>query len=67
MTAGEEFLSRQHEEEEEVSDVQELPLADLEAQAQMNAKDDRTEDAFEKEKIEATEEPPLVNGEPKPL
>lgn len=66
MTAGEEFLTRQLE-EEEVADVQELPLAELKEQAQQNATDDRTEDAFEKEKIEATEEPPLVNGEPKPL
>lgn len=66
MTAGEEFLTRQLD-EEEVADVQELPLAELKEQAQQNATDDRTEDAFEKEKIEATEEPPLVNGEPKPL
>ncbi|PZR08607.1 MAG: hypothetical protein DI536_24180 [Archangium gephyra] len=66
MTAGEEFLTRQLE-EEEVADVQELPLAELKEQAQQNAIDNRTEDAFQKEKIEATEEPPLVNGEPKPL
>lgn len=66
MTAGEEFLSRQAD-EEEVADVEELPLAELEQQARENAKDERTEGGFEAEKIEATESPRIENGELKPI
>ncbi|MGV3622516.1 MAG: hypothetical protein ACO1OB_16980 [Archangium sp.] len=69
MTAGEEFVARHlgDGQEEEVADVEELPLDELKSQAEMNVHDERADSEFEAEKIEATEEPPMENGEPQPL
>ena len=68
MTAGEEFIARHlGDEEEDVADVDELPLDELKQQAELNVHDERADSEFEAEKIEATEEPPMENGEPQPL
>lgn len=68
MTAGEEFIARHlGDGEEEVADVEELPLDELKSQAELNAHDERADSEFEAEKIEATEEPPMEHGEPQPL
>lgn len=51
----------------EVSPAEERPRSELREQAAQNAGDDRTEDAFEAEKIRATESPRIKDGEPKPI
>lgn len=65
MTAGDELLSVPA--EEEVADVEELPLEELKQQAKENAKDERAESGFDAEKIEATESPRIEDGELKPV
>lgn len=65
MSADEQL--KREDDEEAVPQQEERPLSELREAAELNAGDDRTEDAFEAQKIRATESPRIEDGEPKPI